>query len=108
MPCDEFLMSKLHGRLWHMTHPERFLGIMQSGAIVPEPDIDNKVRWKASCGEEFYPYVRFIGGVSLFDFHQFDPESYADDFSLRACHQLSQMTAAARLTAARKFRAVLS
>ena len=82
MHYDEFLMSKLHGGLWHMTHPERFLGIMQSGAILPEPDIDNKVRWKASCGEEFYPYVRFIGGVSLFDFHQFDPESYADDFSL--------------------------
>lgn len=71
-------MSKLHGKLWHMTHPCRFLGIMQSAAILPEPEIDNAFRHNTKRGEEFYPYVRFIGGVSLFDFHQFDPQSYAD------------------------------
>jgi hypothetical protein len=80
MLCEDFLMSKLHGGLWHTTHPQWFLKILDTGAILPEPDINNEVRWEAERGPEFYPYVRSIGGVSLFDFQQFDPRTYADDF----------------------------
>ena len=35
-----------------------------------------------SRGPDFYPYVRSIGGVSLFDFHQFDPPGYAVEFRI--------------------------
>jgi hypothetical protein len=62
--------------LWHTTHPDRFLGIMNSGEISPEPDIPNDQRWKASRGATYYPYVRHIGGVSLFDFSSIEPEVY--------------------------------
>ena len=27
-------------------------------------------------GKEHYPYVRTLGGISLFDFNQFEPDSY--------------------------------
>jgi hypothetical protein len=37
-------------------------------------------RWKASAGPEFYPYVRLLGGVSLFEFDKFDAESYSEKF----------------------------
>jgi len=67
---DSFLLSELHGGLWHSTHPERFTGILQSGAILPEPNMQDSDRWKTSRGRGFYPYVRLIGGVSLFDFHR--------------------------------------
>lgn len=29
-------------------------------------------------GREFYPYVRTLGGISLFDFNDFDPESHGE------------------------------
>jgi hypothetical protein len=54
-----------------------------SGHHDAEPNIPDSSRWKASHRREFYPYVRFIGGVSLFDFHQFEPYSY------QAAHPLS-------------------
>ena len=74
---QERVLKELYGRLWHTTHPDRFNSILISGAILPEPDIPDADRWKTSRGREFYPYVRTIGGVSLFDFDQFDAESYA-------------------------------
>ena len=77
--ADRFLMQQLHGRLWHSTHPERFLQIVQSGAILPEPTVPDYERWKTERGQDYFPYVRSIGGVSLFDFHEFDPESYLRD-----------------------------
>ena len=71
------IWGELHGGLWHTTHPERFVGILECGAILPEPKkIPNDDRWSTSQGPKHYPYVRFIGGVSLFDFHEFDPKSY--------------------------------
>jgi hypothetical protein len=84
---DSFLLSELHGGLWHSTHPERFTGILRSGAILPEPNMPDSDRWKTSRGRDFYPYVRLIGGVSLFDFHQFEPQSYQTAYPLSNWHE---------------------
>ena len=71
------IWRELYGGLWHTTHPERFLGIMECGSILSEPkEIPNADRWGTARGPKHYPYVRSIGGVSLFDFHEFDPQSY--------------------------------
>ena len=74
----ELILAELYGRLWHTTHPDRFKNILTTGAILPEPDIPDRDRWKTSQGKDFYPFVRTLGGVSLFDFGDFDPESYAE------------------------------
>ena len=52
------------------------MGIWETGAILPEPDIPDEDRWGTSKGPERYPYVRYIGGVSLFDFKGFNGEAY--------------------------------
>jgi hypothetical protein len=82
----DFIWRELHGGLWHTTHPDRFRDILTRGAIIPEPDIPNSERWKASKGPEFYPYVRTLGGVSLFDFNNFEPESYSREFRVSNWH----------------------
>ena len=74
----DFIWQELHGGLWHTTHPDRFQCILEHGAIVPHPNIPDSERWKARRGAEYYPFVRTIGGVSLFDFDEFDPESYRE------------------------------
>lgn len=76
------ILKELDGGLWHTTHPDRFKSIIACGAILPEPDIPEAERWKTSQGKNYYPYVRFLGGVSLFDFDHFDPESYAKDYPI--------------------------
>jgi hypothetical protein len=77
------IWHRLHGGLWHTTHPERFLGIIDSGAILPEPPaIPDAERWCTQNGPENYPYVRFIGGVSLFDFADFDPDAYTEKYPM--------------------------
>jgi hypothetical protein len=68
--------------LWHTTTLERFEGIRQHGAILPNPDIPDSERWHTSAGPAAYPYVRTLGGVSLFDFREFDPETYNDKYPL--------------------------
>ncbi|WP_421951707.1 hypothetical protein [Pelagibacterium sp.] len=69
------LQARLGNGIWHATHPERFVSIMAEG-LKAEPAISNEARWKTSRGPEFYPFVRKIGGVSLFDFTNFDPDIY--------------------------------
>ena len=76
----ELVLKELVGGLWHTTHPDRFTKILESGGISPEPDIPEKDRWGTRDGKEGYSYVRFIGGVSLFDLHEFEPESYTEQF----------------------------
>jgi hypothetical protein len=83
----DFIWRELHGGLWHTTHPDRFRVILTCGAIVPVPDIPVIERWKASAGPEFYPYVRTLGGVSLFDFNNFDSESYSEKFPLSSWYE---------------------
>jgi hypothetical protein len=73
----ETVLEELRGRLWHTTHPDRFKSILADGSILPEPNLANTERWKTSRGPHYYPYVRSIGGVSLFDFEGFDPENYS-------------------------------
>ena len=76
------LHDRLHGKLWHTTNPDLFLMIMASGGLMPEPSIDNARRWMTSRGPKYYPFVRKIGGVSLFDFQAFDPVRYDETHPL--------------------------
>lgn len=72
----DLILPVLRGGLWHTTHPSRFKSILQSGAIFPEPEIPDTDRFGSAAGREHYPYVRFLGGVSLFDLDHFDPAEY--------------------------------
>ena|ERR1700691_3122584 len=74
----ERVLQELHGKLWHTTHPDRFEAIRKSGAILPEPNIPDSERWGALADREHQGYVRFLGGVSLFEFDGFDPEPYRE------------------------------
>ena len=76
------VLDILLDRLWHTTSPERFDSILADGGILPEPDIPGADRWKTAKGAEYYPYVRTLKGVSLFDFADFDPEVYSGRYPL--------------------------
>jgi len=82
----ELVLKELIGGLWHTTHPSRFTTILESGSILPEPDIPENERWGTRGGREYFSYVRFIGGVSLFDLHAFEPESYSEKFPSSSWH----------------------
>ena len=73
----ETLLKILDGGLWHTTCEGLCKLIIESGAILPNPDIPDSRRWNPKGGEERYPYVRKLGGVSLFDFKDFDPDEYS-------------------------------
>lgn len=77
-----FLPLLLRDRLWHSTTPERYKLICASGAILPEPKLQDCARWGTAQGREFYPYVRHLGGVSLFDFSEFDESKYEKRFPM--------------------------
>ncbi|PIP00672.1 hypothetical protein [Pleomorphomonas carboxyditropha] len=68
MRCDEFITNRLLGRLWHVTSRERFQSIRRDGFIRAKPKIPDKERWSTRRGPYYYPFVRSIGGFSLFDF----------------------------------------
>ena len=80
-------MRELCGGLWHTTRPDRFQNILADGSIVPEPKIPNSDRWKTSQGTDHYPYVRMLGGVSLFDFDQFNAERYTEQFPMSSWYE---------------------
>jgi hypothetical protein len=72
------VLKVLQGRLWHTTAPDRFERILELGAIFPiHPDNPNPDGWKTMGGEPYRSYAHTLGGVSLFDFDKFDPETYA-------------------------------
>jgi hypothetical protein len=77
-----FLDTWLKGGLWHVTRPDRFASIMATGALVAEPDLPDAERWKTSQGPDYYPFVRKIGGVSLFDFRNFDADAYDEAYCM--------------------------
>jgi len=72
----------LQGGVWHTTSVERFEGILGSGRILPEPPIADSQRWGTAGGPSLYPFVRSIGGVSLFDFLGFNESAYTDKYPL--------------------------
>ncbi|MGA9899735.1 MAG: hypothetical protein WBQ09_16670 [Terriglobales bacterium] len=72
------VLKELDGGLWHSTHPGRFKAILRSGAVLPEPPIANPDGWVTLSGESYRSFARNLGGVSLFDFYQFDPKSYQE------------------------------
>lgn len=73
----ELVLKELIGGLWHTTHPDRFQSILRDGAILPNPSLPDSERWGANVDENHYPYVRTLGGISLFDFGGFDPDAYS-------------------------------
>jgi len=73
----DLVLRELHGRLWHTTHPDRFKLILETGAILPIPDPPNPDGWKTVSGEPYRSYAHTLDAVSLFDFYEFDPETYA-------------------------------
>jgi hypothetical protein len=68
----ELVLQKLRGGVWHTTNVSRFQGILRSAAILPDPEIPDSERWSTSLGSKWYPYVRTLGGISLFDFRRFN------------------------------------
>ena len=80
MSVNEMFPKLLLGKLWHSTSPIRYQMIKDAGWIFPNPPIPEKERWGVSRGPDFYPYVRSIGGVSLFDFEGIDPDNYGEEY----------------------------
>lgn len=76
------VLQTLRGSVWHTTNSERYKGILLEGAILPEPPIPDSDRWGTGLGTIGCPYVRSIGGVSLFDFRDFDPEEYSEKYPI--------------------------
>ncbi|RJP78734.1 MAG: hypothetical protein C4522_11810 [Desulfobacteraceae bacterium] len=74
---DDGFPEMLRNAIWHTTRPDRFESIRCAGEVIANPDIPDAERWKTSRGPDHYPYVRHIGGISLFDFHDFDPIAYS-------------------------------
>lgn len=65
--------------LWHCTSLERFNKILQTGSIECEPSIPDSDRF-CSTTDPIYPFVRSLGGVSLFDFREFSPQAYSKKY----------------------------
>jgi hypothetical protein len=78
----DLVLKLLHGRLWHTTHPDRFTRILELGSILPVPDPPNPDGWRTMDGEPYRSYAHTLNGVSLFDFDQFDPESYSQKYPI--------------------------
>ncbi len=72
------VLAELVGGVWHTTSQDRYLRILECGAILPEPDISE--RWGTAAGPAGHPYVRSIGGVSLFDFRGFEAGGYSAEY----------------------------
>jgi hypothetical protein len=83
----DLILPLLNDRLWHTTHPDRFSAILKSGAILPSPPVPNPDGWKTLGGDEYCSYAKKLGGVSLFDFNHFDPESYREKCPLSSWHE---------------------
>jgi hypothetical protein len=73
----KLVLHEIHGRLWHTTPLDRFQRILELGEILPIPENPNPDGWRTMSGEPYRSYAHTLNGVSLFDFDQFDPESYA-------------------------------
>jgi hypothetical protein len=59
--------NELKGKIWHSTSKELALEIYSHGYIIFDPSIDESKRWGGKS-KSTHPFVRSIGGISLFDF----------------------------------------
>lgn len=82
MTLTDELLAALHGGLWHTTSPERFDLISRDRRILVDPDIPDADRWATARGPEYFPYVRTLAGVSLFDFCDFDRARYSHAYPM--------------------------
>jgi hypothetical protein len=73
--CTEF-PPELLGAVWHTTSISRFKRIVSSREIMAEPDIADTARHGTRRGPKLYPFVRSLGGISVFDFQNFDPAEH--------------------------------
>ncbi|WP_040672267.1 hypothetical protein [Rhodobacter ferrooxidans] len=74
-----FIEQYLLGSFWHTTSSERFEGIIRSGLIMVDPPLPEAERYGGM------PFVRSLGGVSLFDFpSSFNFEIYEADVQLNS------------------------
>ena len=73
--------SQLLDAFWHTTSVSNYQAIIDSGFIHPEPS-GVELRWGTGQGPEYYPFVRTLGGVSIFDFYGFNPDQYSDKFPM--------------------------
>lgn len=73
-------VNKLIGSVWHTTSHVRFKQIIAGEFIKTSPNISDAERWKTSGGPESFPFVRHIGGLSLFDLRLFEPEAYSSRY----------------------------
>jgi len=69
--------SVLQDALWHTTSIDRYRLILSSGAILADPPLNDAERWCTQGGPDLYPFVRHLGGVSLFEFRAFDHRRYS-------------------------------
>lgn len=76
----EQAVNHLIGSVWHTTSRNRFNRIIADGFIRTSPNISDNERWKTSGGPETFPFVRHIGGLSLFDLRSFEPEVYSSRY----------------------------
>jgi len=74
------VLTELIGGIWHTTPKHKFDNIIKTGSILPEPDPQFGSRWRPMGDGDHRPYVRTLGGVSLFDFEQFEPETYSEKY----------------------------
>lgn len=66
----------LNNKLWHTTSLERFNSIIKTGSILRSPPIEDSERHGSIDDPKYHPLVRQLRGISLFNFINFDPESY--------------------------------
>lgn len=80
-------LKLLKGSIWHTTSPERFARILTDELIRTTPKIADAERWKTSRGPNYFPFVRKIGGISLFDFREFDELEYSSRCPMSSWHE---------------------
>ena len=74
--ASAFVQQYLKDGVWHSTSLDRYESIRKSGWLKAHPELPDELRWKTKFGADNYPFVRHIGGISVFDFKDFDAAQY--------------------------------
>lgn len=77
--------SVLLDAYWHCTSVDNYSAIISCGNLLPEP-ASLTGKWGEGQGPDCFPFVRTLGGVSIFDFHGFSPEEYSRQFPSSSWH----------------------